>query len=69
MNCETLNMAGNISNQVPQGMRDLKPDKLPGRDSGRQSKTFGSNEGGAVDEAGTSNPSGWRGCQLAPTIL
>ncbi|MCL4328652.1 MAG: hypothetical protein M1410_03605 [Candidatus Thermoplasmatota archaeon] len=42
-----------ISTGVPQGMRDLKPDKLPERDSGRWSKTLGLNEGGTVGEAGT----------------
>lgn len=35
-------------------MREFKPDKLPERDSGRWDKTSGLNEGGTVDEAGTS---------------
>ncbi len=55
MNCETLNMRESISEQIPQGMRDLKPDKPSEKDGGRWSKTSGSNERGAVNEAGTSD--------------
>ncbi|MEM3860393.1 MAG: hypothetical protein QW478_13525 [Candidatus Micrarchaeaceae archaeon] len=41
-----------INSQVPQGMRELKPDK-PSKNGGRRSKTSGIHEGGTVCEAGT----------------
>ena len=56
-------MVASIFNKVPQGMRDLKPDKLPEGVSERWSKTPRTNEGGTVNEAGTPHPSGVGGCQ------
>ena len=35
MNCKSYNMRESISNPVPQGMRDLKPDKPSEKDGGR----------------------------------
>ena len=52
-----------ISKSVPAGSGELTPDK-PINKGGRRSKTSGlKDDGGTVDEAGTSNPSGMRGCQ------
>ncbi|EQB69345.1 hypothetical protein CSP5_0144 [Cuniculiplasma divulgatum] len=57
-------MVESVSNPVPQGMRDLKPDKLPERDSERWSKPSGSDERGTVNEAGTSQALAVGGCQM-----
>jgi len=54
-----------ISKSVPTGSGELTPDK-PIKKGERWNKTSGleGHDGGTVDEAGTSNPSGMRGCQL-----
>jgi len=48
---------------VPMGSGELTPDK-PIKKGVRWSKTSRLYDGGTVDEAGTSNPSGMRGCQV-----
>jgi len=59
-----------ISKSVPTGSGELTPDK-PIKKGERRNKTSGleGHDGGTVDEAGTSNPSGMRGCQSAGTHL
>ena len=65
MNCERkINKGENKKENIPLGSGKFKPEKLC-KESERWNKTFGSHEEGTVDEAGTSNPSGWRGCQIA----
>jgi hypothetical protein len=61
MNCEMLNNSDNIAKSVPTGSGELTPDK-PHKSGVRWSKTSGMDDGGTVDEAGTPNPSGMRGC-------
>jgi len=61
-NCEMFNNLDNIMKSVPMGSGELTPDK-PIKMGVRWSKTSGLYDGGAVDESGTSNPSGMRGCQ------
>jgi len=68
MNCEMFNNPYNIMKSVPTDSRELTPDKLS-KKSVRWSKTSGLYDGGTVDEAGTSNPSGVRGCQQMHTTL
>ena len=68
MNCEMFNNLDNIMKSVPMGSGELMPDK-PIKMGVRWSKTSGLYDGGAVDESGTSNPSGVRGCQLRRLFL
>jgi hypothetical protein len=63
MNCEIFNNSNDIIISVPAGSGELTPDKLI-KKGVRWSKTSGLYDGGTVDEAGTSNPSGMRGCQM-----
>ena len=53
-----------ILKPVPTGSGEFTPDK-PIKKGERRNKTSGleGHDGGTVDEAGTSNPSGMRGCQ------
>jgi len=62
INCEKLNNRDNVMKSVPAGSGELTPDK-PIKKGVRWSKTSGLYDGGTVNEAGTSNPSGMRGCQ------
>jgi len=62
MNCEMFNNPREITIPVPTDSREFTPDK-PHKSGVRWNKTFGINDKGTVDEAGTSNPSGMRGCQ------
>jgi len=61
MNCEVFNNSKNLTEPVPMGSGELTPDK-PIKMGVRWSKTSGLHDGGTVDEAGASNPSGMRGC-------
>jgi hypothetical protein len=63
MNCEKLINSGGTADSAPTGSGELTPDK-PHKSGVRWSKTSGVYDGGTVDEAGTSNPSGMRGCQM-----
>jgi len=65
MNCQRKSLSIQaISKSVPTGSGEFTPDK-PIKKSLRWNKTSGleGHDGGTVDEAGTSNPSGMRGCQ------
>ena len=66
MNCQPKSLSiMTISKSVPTGSGELTPDK-PIKKGERRNKTSGleGHDGGTVDEAGTSNPSGIRGCQF-----
>jgi hypothetical protein len=63
MNCEKLINSGGTADSVPAGSGKSTPDK-PIKKGVRWSKTPGTSDGGTVDEAGTSNPSGMRGCRF-----
>jgi len=66
MNCQPKSLSIQaILNSVPTGSGEFTPDK-PIKKSLRWNKTPGleGHDGGTVDEAGTSNPSGMRGCQI-----
>jgi len=65
MNCQPKSLSiMTISKSVPRGSGELTPDK-PIKRGERRNKTSGpEDDGRTVDEAGTSNPSGMRGCQL-----
>jgi hypothetical protein len=60
--------SGGTAESAPTGSGELTPDK-PHKSGVRWSKNSGLHDGGTVDEAGTSNPSGMRGCQNHATIL
>jgi len=64
MNCQPRSLSIKTrSKSVPTGSGELTPDK-PIKKGERWNKTSGlKDDGGTVDEAGTSNPSGMRGCQ------
>ena len=62
MNCEMFKNSSDIIILVPAGSGELTPDK-PIKKGVRWSKTSGLYDGGTVNEAGTSNPPGMRGCQ------
>jgi len=62
MNCGKFNNFCTIAGSVPTGSGELTPDKLS-KKSVRWNKTSGLHDGGTVDEAGTSDPLGRRGCQ------
>jgi len=64
MNCQPKSLSIQaILKSVPTGSGEFTPDK-PIKKGLRWSKTSGrGHDGGTVDEAGTSNPSGRRGCQ------
>ena len=70
MNCQPRSLSiMTRSKTVPTGSGELTPDK-PIKRGERWNKTSGlEDDGGTVDEAGTSNPSGMRRCQSAGTHL
>jgi hypothetical protein len=47
----------NIQEGVPAGSGEFKPDKPSEKDGGRWNKTFGYDDKGTIDEAGTSQAS------------
>jgi len=62
MNCEMFINLGGRADSIPTGSGELTPDK-PYKKDMRWNKTSGLHDGGTVDEAGTSDPLGRRGCQ------
>ena len=65
MNCQPISLSIKTrSKSVPTGSGELTPDK-PIKRGERRNKTSGpeGHDAGTVDEAGTSNPSGMRGCK------
>jgi len=70
MNCQPKSLSIQaILKSVPTGSGEFTPDK-PIKKGVRWNKTPGlKDDGGTVDEAGTSNPSGMRGCQLVLRYL
>jgi len=63
MNCGKFNNFCTIATSVPTGSGELTPDK-PHKSGVRWNKTFGINDKGTVDEAGTSDALARRGCQV-----
>jgi O-6-methylguanine DNA methyltransferase len=66
MNCGKISNSYNIARSVPTGSGELTPDK-PHKSGVRWNKTIGINDIGTVDEAGTSDTLGRRGCQRNST--